>query len=853
MKRLGLLWVWAFLVWMVEPQIGRAQELVGTTVTGIVVDPSGASVPGAAVTLTSAAATLRAQAGADGQFTLTHVRAATYVLRAEFGNLAPTEQTLEVGDETVSVRLVLQVAAERQSVEVSASSGGKEEESLSLDRNADRLNFEREILDALPASDQDPLAVASRFASPTVGGESGMSVIIDGVEVSAANLPSRALRRIRLNRNPYAAEFRQPGKARIEAYSEEGSYSRFHASASISGRNAAFEARNALSAEKPDSHRFLFDGSVSGPIQRKRMGFVVSAEHFASEDTAIVYARTLDGVFRGNVASPTRRDGIMGRADWKTATDHTGVLSVNIREVEERGRGVGGLRLADQAYTSDSSEFRLQLSERGVYYGALNDFRVSLERERRDVGRAAEGPTLKVIGAFTAGPSTRFESERSTELKIQDVVSFWKSAHSFRIGTEARLRWLDRRDASNFAGTFEYSSLEDFRTGTPFVFRVRQGNPSVQLHPSDIALFIQDEFKPLAAWSVTLGLRYSVQSDVSDRNDFAPRAAVAFAPGDRKTVIRVGAGLFFDRVSSEVQQQDRLYAGGQVREIVVLNPNPANPLIGGNRILPSIVRASDRLQTPSVLQASASLEREMWSRTHMTVEYSVFRGTHLLRSRNVNAPRFLFDRRPVTEFLNIDQVESSASSRAHSLGLTLRGAMGRWTGMAQYALSRVEDDTDGRFSLPADSYDLRPEWGRADGDQKHRVTAVSTVELQGGFRMGTSFTFGSGGPFDVTTGRDDNGDSRANDRPRGVSRNTGRGPSFVQWDVRATKRFRAPRLISRASDSRSRNVEVNIDVFNVWNRANHTRYVGNQSSPLFGQPDAAGQPRAVQVSMRYRF
>src|SRR5262249_35331461 len=176
------------------------------------------------------------------------------------------------------------------------------------------------------------------------------------------------------------------------------------------------------------------------------------------------------------------------------------------------------------------------------------------------------------------------------------------------------------------------------------------------------------------------------------------------------------------------------------------------------------------------------------------------RGLHLFRSRNINAPIPGIGLRPVSDFLNIDQVEASASMWSHALSVSLRGQISkRFRVTAQYTLSRTENDTSGAevgagfpFTLPADNFDLRAEWGRANFDQRHRFNLAGTLDLPFSFRLGMVTKLASGAPFNITTGFDNNGDTVVNDRPPGVTRNTGQGPGRIDLDLRLTKLFHLP-------------------------------------------------------------
>src|SRR5439155_9268344 len=126
--------------------------------------------------------------------------------------------------------------------------------------------------------------------------------------------------------------------------------------------------------------------------------------------------------------------------------------------------------------------------------------------------------------------------------------------------------------------------------------------------------------------------------------------------------------------------------------------------------LPSTVRVAPGIRSPSLSEASFSVERELRQRNTLTAEYSWFRGTDLFRSRNINAPLPGTDLRPDPNFLNIDQVESSAFRHSQALTMTWRGRLGKvFHPYAQYVLSKTTDIASGTFSLPANNYDLRAE------------------------------------------------------------------------------------------------------------------------------------------------
>jgi hypothetical protein len=188
--------------------------------------------------------------------------------------------------------------------------------------------------------------------------------------------------------------------------------------------------------------------------------------------------------------------------------------------------------------------------------------------------------------------------------------------------------------------------------------------------------------------------------------------------------------------------------------------------------------------------------------------------------------------------------------RSNAFEVDVRWSVKRFAGTAQYTLSSTHDDAFGLFATPANSYDLRPEWGPADYDRRHQFHLMGSVTAPGKLRFGTIVTIGSGLPFNITTGEDNNGDTVAADRPAGVTRNTGRGSGVVQVNLRATKLFETRRLLKKHKKDFS-NLELNVDLFNALNHANYDRFVGVLNSPFFGRANAALPGRTVQTSLRY--
>src|SRR5262245_45611958 len=174
--------------------------------------------------------------------------------------------------------------------------------------------------------------------------------------------------------------------------------------------------------------------------------------------------------------------------------------------------------------------------------------------------------------------------------------------------------------------------------------------------------------------------------------------------------------------------------------------------------------------------------------------------------------------------------------------LMLRGRLSRFfNGTIQYNLGRAYNNASGINSQPANNYDLTGEWSRAEFDERHRINLLGAIEAGDWFNLGLTLSLTSGLPYTLTTGRDDNKDGNANERPTGVRRNSLQGPGAATLDLRWTREFR---LIRKKKDE-GPVITLRVDAFNVLNRVNYVGFVGNLSSDLFSLPAAARPARRM--------
>jgi hypothetical protein len=231
----------------------------------------------------------------------------------------------------------------------------------------------------------------------------------------------------------------------------------------------------------------------------------------------------------------------------------------------------------------------------------------------------------------------------------------------------------------------------------------------------------------------------------------------------------------------------------------------------------------------------------------------------LFRSRDVNAPPppdYLARPNPAIGVYR--QIESSGHLESNALEISFRGRITRFfQGMIQYTLGQTYNDVSGNYSVstrgaginafPANNYDLSGEWARADSDARHRLNLMGTIHAAKYLDFGVGLFLNSGMPYTETTGLDQYHTGYANARPPGLPRNSLQGPGFAELDVRWSHTF----LMTHKKEGPQ--FSVGLDAFNVSNRVNYAGYVGNLSSPFFGQTVAAKPPRRLQLSGRFEF
>jgi carboxypeptidase family protein len=828
----------------------------GVAVAGVVQDQTGAVLPGAQVELTPAGTAVASQTMVTtptGSFRFDRVPPGSYDIRITFAGFRPNITRLRVGARPPAA-LTIVMAIEGVTQEVSVTTGAGTSPTASANLNA--ISVDASALDDLPVLDQDVVGTLSRFLDSSAIGTNGASIVVDGLEVNGLTLSASAIQQIKINQDPYAAEFMRPGRGRIEIITKPGGRE-YTGALNLRFRDSDLAARNAFAATKPQEQRRIVEGTLGGPVpDTARTSFLLSASYDDEAIQSIVFAQTPAGLVNANVSTPFSN--LIAGGSWSHQQSDTQTTTLRFSHLFQRNtnQGVGGATLPEAGFDHTSREDEVVATQQSVVSPhLLNEVRFLYGDEREPRTSVTSATKIVVLDAFVGGGAQVDSVRTEHHFTLVEAMTLTAGRHTVKYGINIPdWSWRGFDDRTNLAGTFAFSSLADYAAGRPYSFVQQSGDGRVHFLEKVVGLFAQDELRLRPNLSLDFGLRYDWQGFFHDDDNMAPRFSFAYSPDAHgETVIRGGAGVFYDRTGPGPILDLLRYDGEHLKRYVLVDPGFPTPLQPGQALgaqPSSIVQLAPVVGIPLTVHYSVGVERQLRPKTTLAVNLIGSRGHDLFRSRDVNAPLPpLFAGRPDPTLGVVRQIESAGTQRTVALQLTLRGQVTKFfSGSTEYTLTRAYNDTGGIGWMPPNSYDLSLEYARADFTQRHRFDLIGSLTPGKRINIGIAASLYSGRPYSLTTGLDSFNTGTANARPSGVPRNSLTGPGFGTIDLRWSREF-----VLAGNDAHKRTITPGIDLFNATNRVNYSYYVGNLSSPFFGRAISAQAPRRVQLSLRMRY
>jgi hypothetical protein len=824
------------------------------SVVGNVVDPSGAGVPGAQVLLIGADAREIARTKTDniGNFRIEEIAPGVYSLEIKASGFRETRLEITVGKTLSSVHVSLPIASQNEVIAVGAQDVSVRV-STDVAENQNANTIDRDALDRVPVFDQDYVATVSRFLDDSAIGTNGVTLVVNGLEANGPGVTPSAIQEVKINQNPYSALFSRPGRARLEIVTKGGT-SDFHGTVNFLVRNSVFDARNTFADQEPPEQRQFYEGSLSGPLGRsKKTTFLLSLEQDFDDTQAFVNALDANGPIHENVAAPIHHFFGSGRVFHDFANGDQFWIGYSYEHQSFKNQNVGGTTLAEAGYSTVSLEHEINVSYRHVFSPKwVNQLRFLVGYNDQRTTSANSAPQIIVSGAFTGGGAQANFDRTEYHFDGTDITTYVSGRHTVNFSVESpdiSRRGFD--DSTNSGGTYTFADLANFQQGLPSAFVQQSGQPHVAFLEKVFGASVQDDFRWKPNFSLSIGLRYYWQNFFhDDSNNFAPRFGFAHAPRKRgKTIIRGGAGLFFDRTGPRPISDLLHYNGVTLLRFIPVNPvYPETPATLAD-VPTSIVDLDPRLRIPYTLQYSIGIERQVTAKSTLSATYVGSRGIDLFRSIDANAPLPGTIARPNPDLGQQRQIQSGGYQKSNSLELTFRGKPSRFfNGQVQYTLSKTYNNTGGITYFPGDSFNPSADWARSDNDRRHKFDLLGSMHPTKLFSMGAALSLYSGKPVNVTTGSDDNHDGVVNDRPQGLTRNTLHGPGLINLDLNASHDF-----VLSQKRKEARTLTLSVSSFNVLNHPNDVTYIGVITSPFFGQAVAALPPRRMQLNLELKF
>lgn len=842
------------------------QSPSSSAIAGTLLDPSGAAIAKAQVSLLASDGTPLAQVATDssGSFRFNNIPPGNYTLdfHAEGFRDDRVSTTVNTKRQT-PIRLTLKIAVPNETVTV-ATGDSAPLLSTESSENQNANTIDRNALDRIPVFDQDYITTMSRFLDDNATGTNGVTLVVNGIEANGPGVTPSAIQEVKINNNPYSARFSRPGRARLEIVTKGGTPT-YHGSLNFMFRDSVFDASNAFAIVKPPERRQYYEGSITGPIgPSKHTTFLLALDEDLLDQQAVVDSEAIAaaqslgfGPFAQTVPNPTHHFFGSGRIFHNLSNRDQFWIGYSYEHRTVENQNVGGTILPSAGTDTHFFEHEINVSHLHQFSQHwLNQLRFLVGHFDNSVSSISVDPQLAVSGLFTAGGAQADSRRTEYHFDGTDFATYANGRHQLSFGIDIpdiSRRGLD--DFTNRVGTYTFASSADFTAANPTTYLLQSGSGHVAFLEKVISGFVEDNIRLKPNFSLYLGVRYYWQNYFRDEpHNFAPRLSFAYAPtAGSKTVIRGGAGVFYDRTGPSPIGDLLHFNGVNLLRFIVDQPlvsYPINPAVLA-QVPTSVVTLDSHARIPYALQYSIGVERQVTAKSTASAVYIGNRGIDVFRSIDANAPVLSGgnDVYPNPTLGQDRQIQSEGYLKGNALELTFRGKPSKYfTGQVQYTLSRTYNNTSGITFFPANSYNPSADWGRSDNDRLHKFDLLASSQPTRFFTFGAALSLYSGKPVTITTGADDNHDGIINDRPPGVGRNTIHGPGTIGLDLNLVHDFPLSK-----QKKETKVLSVSLTSFNVLNHPNYVTYIGTISSPLFGQPVAAQPPRRMQLDVQFKF
>jgi len=806
--------------------LAGARQLAGQTgsgaIHGQVLDPSGSVVADASVLLNAPGGqSLAATTNQQGIFDIKGVAPGKYTLEviAKGFALYKNENVQITAEQVLTLNVSLAIEEQQEQVVVSGETPAVD---VSPTNNAGAIVISGAALDALPDDPDELQTDLTALAGPSAGPNGGQ-FYIDGF--TAGQLPPKSsIREIRINQNPFSAQYDKVGYGRIEIFTKPGT-DKWHGGFSVNANDSAFNSENpffnsqeAAGTPYPSYYSVQYSGNIGGPLSKKA-SFFFTTDIRDINDLGIVNAlayqnpsgcaalpdpsTTAFGPCSEAVANPKKRYNIGPRLDYALTKNNTLTVRYQYYRNDEDNDGIGGFTLASQGYNSLNTEQTVQIGDTQVFgTKVVNETRFQYLHDASNQNPLSSLPSINVPLAFSAGGySGGVTTDRTNHYEMQNYTSIQLTKHFLKFGVRLRGVTDDNYTTAGFNSSYFFPSVAAYQQtimtgGTPAASQYSitssptfggVANPFATASEVDAGLYVEDDWRIRPTITLSYGLRFETQNGISNHADWAPRLGFAWGIGGGgksapKTVLRAGYGIFYDRFEvSNVLEVDRFNLENQA-QFTVTNPaffsstTPMQVMPDSTTFLTKY-QIAPNLRAPYVMQTAISVERQLTKLANLSISYLNSRGWDQFFTNNINTPLpgtitypyYLNPSNPGTRPFGTDNIyeyQSEGIYRQNQLFVqsSIRAGQ-KVTLFAYYVLNYANSDTSGVSSFPSNPFNVTQDYGRASFDIRNRFFLGGSIGLPWGFRFSPFMIASSGSPYNITLSQDLIGSSQFNQRP----------------------------------------------------------------------------------------
>jgi hypothetical protein len=819
---------------------GVLAQLGTSSIAGTVLDPGGAAIAQARVIVKNRATgrTREARTGEDGSYTIQNLSPSTYEVRVEaqgFATVVVEDVEVRVG-EVPTVNVSLKAAGTAETVQISASDALGVDTTTSQvsgvisDRTLTNLPLNgRNFLELAflipgnaPAPNFDPTKTNTIEVSSAGQFGRGGNIAVDGADNNddvvggtLQNFPQDAVQEFQIITNRFSADIGRSASSAINIGTKSGGND-IHGSGAFFFRNDALSALPATLDKstvrelgEPPFDREQYAFSIGGPFKRERAWWFGAIEYRNQDGVLITGVRDLGArrVLTSFAEAPLNDLLLTARVDLQATDNDRMAFRFGLEDEDDISNG----SLRRPLGTADNRQHSFNNYYSFVYNWVhsfsprvLNDFVFHENKFKNEIPTFTEGRNQLFFPSVQDGGNFRIpQRTRQNRIQIRDNVSWTIASHALKFGGE--FQRVDTDALFDLFGSGRIDLTEDFATrdrngdgqiddnDIPIAVTIQSAAPVRPPIVPDVdnnyfAFYIQDDWKVRPNLTLNLGLRYEVDTNTknvndfdeinpilrpflpgerkADKNNFGPRFGFNWDPwSDGRTSIHGGYGIYYDRIVLEVPLLERLLDGRVLGLDVRLGseldaagdflpgtPTLASPFTGarlaGGGVGINII--DNNLSTPYVQQFNFGIRREITRDLSVSIDGIHSFGTSFIIGRFVGTafnPAIGGDDAVVA-------LEGSAKNWYDAMLVNVQKRFSnRFTFNASYTLAKslnyANDDQIPFQIAPVDSNNLRLEKGPAPNEERHRFTFAGVFDAGWGLQVSPIITLASSVPIDI--------------------------------------------------------------------------------------------------------